>query len=128
MREIPQISEAEYEVMKVVWKKKVVRSSEIIESLSQQTEWKPKTIQTLITRLVAKGVLISEKGEGKAYSYRPAIQESEYRKREGKSFLERIYNGSVKMMMMHFLKEQRLSEEDIQELKNLLEEKEEHEC
>lgn len=128
MKGLPQISEAEYEVMKIIWEQGSARSSEIIEKLTVSTEWKPKTIQTLITRLVGKGVIKSEKGEGKAYIYKPCVDESEYKKQEGKTFLQRIYNGSVKMMMMHFLKEQQLSKAEIQELKDLLDEKGESEC
>lgn len=124
MTKLPQISEAEYEVMKVIWEKGEVKSSEIIEVLTMQTDWKPKTIQTLITRLVVKGIVESEKGDGKAYIYYPCVKEGDYKREVGRSFLQRIYNGSVKMMMMNFLKEQKLSQDEIEELKALLDEKE----
>ena len=54
MRELPQISEAEFEVMKVVWKYAPINTNEITEKLTQTTNWSPKTIQTLIKRLVSK--------------------------------------------------------------------------
>ena len=56
MKNLPQISEAEYEVMKIVWKHAPINTNEITEKLLQSTSWSPKTIQTLIKRLVTKGV------------------------------------------------------------------------
>lgn len=60
MSDLPQISEAEYEVMKIVWKHAPINTNEITEKLLQSTSWSPKTIQTLIKRLVTKGVLTYE--------------------------------------------------------------------
>ena len=57
---LPQISEAEFEVMKIVWKYAPINTNEITEKLLQTTNWSPKTIQTLIKRLVTKGVLTYE--------------------------------------------------------------------
>ena len=57
MSDLPQISEAEYEVMKIVWKHAPINTNEITEKLLQSTSWSPKTIQTLIKRLATKGVL-----------------------------------------------------------------------
>lgn len=61
MKNLPQISEAEFEVMKIVWKYAPINTNEITEKLLQTTSWSPKTIQTLIKRLVTKGVLTYEK-------------------------------------------------------------------
>ena len=61
MNRFPQISEAEYEVMKIVWKYAPINTNEITEKLLQTTSWSPKTIQTLIKRLVTKGALTYEK-------------------------------------------------------------------
>ena len=61
MSDLPQISEAEFEVMKIVWKYAPISTNEITDKLLQTTSWSPKTIQTLIKRLVNKGVLTYEK-------------------------------------------------------------------
>ena len=55
MSDLPQISEAEFEVMKIVWKHAPISTNEITDKLLQTTSWSPKTIQTLIKRLVTKG-------------------------------------------------------------------------
>lgn len=125
MKPLPQISEAELEVMKVLWEAGEATSSEIVGKLEPTTEWKPKTIQTLITRLVAKEAVKSEKITGKIFKYSPCITEREYKSQANESFLSKVYNGSMKLMMMNFIKDNKLSKRDIEELRQMLDEKEE---
>ena len=70
MKELPQISEAEFEVMKVIWKHAPINTNEITDKLTQTTKWSPKTIQTLIKRLVTKGALSYEK-QSRVFVYTP---------------------------------------------------------
>ena len=107
------ISESELEVMKVLWKVKEATSAEIIENLKDKSEWKPKTIQTLITRLVSKDFI-------KAYIYSPNISEHEYKNYASKSYLEKLYNGSINKMVLSFVKDNKLSKAEIEELKDIL--------
>ncbi len=122
MKNMIQISESELEVMKILWNIKSGTSSQIIEKLSITTDWKPKTIQTLITRLVAKGALKVDKSNKKSYIYSPNISENEYKNLASSSFLEKLYNGSINMMVASFIKNKKMSKDDIEELKNLLDE------
>ncbi|MGL5331014.1 MAG: BlaI/MecI/CopY family transcriptional regulator [Peptostreptococcaceae bacterium] len=122
MKDIPQISESELEVMKVLWKIKSGSSAQIIEELSENSDWKPKTIQTLITRLVSKKALNVDKTNKKSYLYYPIVSEEEYKNVASSSFLEKLYNGSINMMIANFIKSKKMSKEDIEELKNLLDE------
>lgn len=73
MASLPQISEAEFEVMKIVWKYAPISTNEITERLAKTTSWSPKTIQTLIKRLVTKGALAYEK-QSRVFVYTPLIQ------------------------------------------------------
>lgn len=57
MSKLPQISEAEFEVMKVIWKYAPISTNEVTEKLTQTTDWSPKTIQTMLKRLVTKKAL-----------------------------------------------------------------------
>ena len=57
MSDLPQISEAEFKVMKVIWKYAPISTNEITDRLTKSTSWSPKTIQTLIKRLVTKNTL-----------------------------------------------------------------------
>ncbi|POP34006.1 BlaI/MecI/CopY family transcriptional regulator [Lactonifactor longoviformis] len=119
MKKLPQITEAEYEIMKVVWKKAPVSTNEITEFLVKTTTWSPKTIQTLIKRLVNKGALTYEK-EGRVFVYTPLVREDEYLEYENNTFLNRYYDGNLTSMITNFLEKERLSGEEIQKLKDLL--------
>ena len=90
MKNLPQISEAEFEVMKIVWKYAPINTNEITEKLLQTTSWSPKTIQTLIKRLVTKGVLTYEK-QSRVFVYTPLVKECEYISQESNSFLNRSH-------------------------------------
>ena len=74
MKPLPQISEAEFEVMKIIWKHAPISTNEITEKLTKTTKWSPKTIQTLIKRLVTKGALSYEK-QSRVFVYTPLIEE-----------------------------------------------------
>jgi len=119
---IPQISEAELEVMKILWEVGQATSSQIIDRLSETTEWKPKTIQTLISRLVAKGAIKPESTGSKAFLYLPLVGEEEFKALASKSFLQKVFDGSLNLMVASFIKEEKISKEEIQSLKKLLDE------
>lgn len=119
MKHLPQISEAEFEVMKIVWKYAPINTNEITEKLLQTTSWSPKTIQTLIKRLVTKGALTYEK-QSRVFVYTPLVKENEYIGQESSSFLKRFYNGDITAMLSAFLENGRLSETEIERLRSLL--------
>lgn len=122
MKDIPQISESELEVMKILWQSGQATSSQIIDTLICMADWKPKTIQTFITRLAAKGAIKAEKTGSKAYIYTPIVSEGEFKSYANKSFLQKVYNGSLSLMLTSFIKERNISKEEIADLKKLLEE------
>ncbi|HIT61730.1 MAG TPA: BlaI/MecI/CopY family transcriptional regulator [Candidatus Fimousia stercorigallinarum] len=119
MSDLPQISEAEYEVMKIVWKYAPINTNEITERLLKTTSWKAKTIQTLIKRLVTKGALTYEK-QGRIFVYTPLVKENEYVNHESNSFLKRFYDGNIGIMLSAYLENNRLSENEIQQLRSIL--------
>lgn len=119
MTALPQISEAEFEVMKVVWKHYPISTNEIIEKLTKTTTWSPKTIQTLIKRLVTKKVLSYEK-QSRVFVYLPLVKEREYVCQKSNSFLERYYNGDITSMLSTYIENDILSETEIDTLRSLL--------
>ena len=119
MKTLPQISEAEFEVMKVIWKHAPISTNEITEKLTQTTKWRPKTIQTLIKRLVTKGALSYEK-QSRVFVYTPLIEEKEYIGQESHSFLERYYDGDITAMLSAYIEDDKLSESEIDTLRSLL--------
>ena len=74
MKKLPQISEAEYEVMKAVWRYAPVTTNEVTDRMLQIMDWSPKTVQTLLKRQVTKGGLTYEK-KGRMFVYSPVFPE-----------------------------------------------------
>ena len=109
--------------MKVLWAKAPRPASEIIQALDAQADWHPKTVKTFLNRLVRKKALGFQK-EGRAYLYRPLVREVECVKAVSASFLDRVFGGSLKPMLAHFVEHKKLSAAEIRELKQMLERKE----
>jgi BlaI family penicillinase repressor len=122
-KELPKISEAELEIMKVLWGKSPQTANEVIENLEKTMDWKPKTIRTLINRLVQKEAVSYHQEKGRMYTYYPLISQDNYLLVETKSLLKRFYGAAFKPLLVNFLKEEKLSPEDINELKRILDEK-----
>jgi BlaI family penicillinase repressor len=121
MAKVPKISEAEWEVMKVLWKTSPKTANEIVDELKGKTRWKRETIRTLINRLVQKKALGFEK-KGRQYHYFPKLTEAEGIKAEAESFVKRIGDGSIEPMLAAFVEEKQLSAEKIERLKRILSE------
>ena len=119
MSKMPSISETEWEIMRVCWAKQPVTAQEIIDQLSVQDDWHPKTVKTLLNRLIKKRALGFKK-EGRAYLYRPLVTEKDCVAAESESFLDRVFGGSLKPMLAHFVEHKKLSPDEIAELKRLL--------
>lgn len=122
MKNLPQISEAEYEVMKIVWKYAPISTNEITEKLLLSTAWSEKTIHTLIKRLVVKGALTYEK-KSRMFVYTPLINENDYLAHESDSFLKRYFDGNISAMVSSFLENDKLSQSEINDLRSLLSKK-----
>lgn len=119
MSKLPQISEAEFEVMKVIWKYAPISTNEVTEKLTQTTDWSPKTIQTMLKRLVTKKALTYEK-QSRVFVYTPLVPETEYIRQESNSFLNKYYNGNIVSMLTSYLEDDKLSKTELDTLSHLL--------
>ncbi|OBZ13253.1 MULTISPECIES: BlaI/MecI/CopY family transcriptional regulator [Bacillales] len=120
MIKLPQITDAEWEVMKILWAKEECPSSEIVKQLTETMDWSPKTIRTLLNRLVQKEAVGINKDESRrAQMFYPLVSENEYLQSETKTFLQKLYGGAIKPMLANFLQEKKLTEQEINELKQL---------
>ncbi len=117
--ETPHISNSEWEVMKVVWQQSPTTANKVCEVLLPKSDWKPRTVQTLLTRLTQKGVLTYEKS-GREFVYSPLYSESECTHAAGRSFLDRVFDGQVAPFLNNFLEREELTEAEIDELRTLL--------
>lgn len=122
VKEMNQISPAEWEVMRVVWTAKQTTSKEIGEVLNEKMDWKPATTKTLIGRLVKKGMLNTEP-EGRSFLYSPAVSEAETVHESAERLLETICRTKAGKLLGGMIEEASLSQNDIEQLQQLLEEK-----
>jgi len=117
----PEISEAEFQVMKIIWSVGVpISTNEVVEKLQTSTAWKQKTIHTLLSRLVKKGALQYEKNS-RVFVYTPLVTESEILAQENSNFLNRFYAGALNSMIVNLLEDDKLSNDDIDALRHILE-------
>ncbi|MDM5196592.1 penicillinase repressor BlaI [Fictibacillus enclensis] len=118
-KKVPSISEAEWQVMNVLWEKPPHTANEVYFALEGRTDWKLKTVRSLLDRLVQKKVVGVNKNQ-KVYTFYPLYSQDEYQRAETQSFIKRIYGGTLKSMLVQFIQEESLSEEDIKELRSIL--------
>lgn len=112
------ISETEWKIMEVVWQSQGIGFGEIKNSLSDMN-WSDSTIKTLIRRLVAKGTLKYEE-KGGANKYFATVSHDECRLKETKNLIDRIYNGSVKMLVTNLVNDSNLSEDEAEKLMDII--------
>ena len=121
---VPSISDAEWEVMKVVWDGHPASANDVVQRLKGRRDWSPRTIKTMLNRLVRKEALLF-KPEGKRYLYSPAVSRADCVRAESQTFLHRVFEGAAGPMLVHFVRNARLSERDLGELRRILDEKQE---
>jgi len=114
----PTISEAEWKIMKLLWRKAPQPAYDLAETLAKSEKWSHRTVKTLLNRLLNKKVLSHEPYKN-LYLYTPRVSEEECIRAESESFLKQVFDGSLSMMMVHFAKGKKLSKAEIEELKRI---------
>ncbi|WDV45374.1 BlaI/MecI/CopY family transcriptional regulator [Clostridiaceae bacterium M8S5] len=123
MKNTPKISDAEWQVIKILWEQSPMTANEVIEKLETSVDWNHQTIRTLINRLVKKEA-VSYNVKGKAYYYYPIVNEEECMKKETRSLLSKVYDGSLNLLIKNFIKDEKFSKKEIDELRSILDNKE----
>ena len=116
-----KITDAELKIMQIIWEKENITSNEIIEQL-KDNEWNDNTTRTLIKRLLNKKAIKIVGKQNKQYTYQAIITEEEYKIEESQNFVQKIYNGSINEMIFNFVKQEKLTKEDLKELMKKIEE------
>jgi BlaI family penicillinase repressor len=122
MKTIPRISNAEWAIMKQLWAHHPQTANKIAQTLCQERDWKPKTVKTLINRLLAKEVIGFTK-KGREYFYFPKVEEDACIQEASQNFLHRVFDGAVKPMLASLIESEPLSDKDIRDLKRILNQK-----
>lgn len=118
------ISDAEWQVMNVIWDGQPMTSQDIVTALSHQAEWAPATVKTMLHRLVKKQVLTYEMA-GNRYVYRSRVTHAHCVKNASRSFLGRVFGGQPASLLAHFLRISKLTPDEIARLRSMLDKQEE---
>ncbi len=116
-----EITDAELEIMKVLWKYGELTLNKIVEILSKNENKNKSTIKTLLYRLIEKESVKSITNKTKENTYKATINEEEYLKKANETFLEKLYNGSTNKLLLNFVEEKKISKKDLQHLLDLIE-------
>ena len=120
----PSISDAEWEVMEILWSSSTpLTANDVVDPLARKNQWSPRTVKSLLNRLVKKRALGFET-EGKRYLYYPNVSRAECVRSRSKSFVASVFGGAVGPMLAHFVSEAPLTADEIRELKEMLEKRE----
>ena len=123
---LPRISDAEWDVMSVLWAEHPLSAHQVAERLANQKSWSPQTVKTLLGRLVRKGAL-GFLTVGRRYLYHPKLSRERCVREESRTFAERVFGGDAHPLLVHMVRETEMSQEEIDELRRILGEKEEEE-
>jgi BlaI family penicillinase repressor len=119
------ISDAEWQVMNLVWERQPLTAQEIVAGLARDADWAPATIKTMLHRLMKKQVLAYE-AQGNRYVYRSSVRRSDCIRQASRSFLTRVFEGEPAPLLAYFLRNTKLSADEIAELRRILDEQEAH--
>ena len=122
MSDPSKISEAEWQIMKALWENSPQTANTIVQQILKTRSWSPRTVRTLINRLVAKGALSYSKN-GREYEYSPVHSEDQCVQAETKSFIDKVKGTAITPMLAAFLEEEILTNDEIDELKRMLDQK-----
>lgn len=115
------ITDAELEIMKLLWQNKALTLNKIVENLSKEEKKNKSTIKTLLYRLIEKGSVKSIEHNSKENEYIAIITKEEYLKKENDTFLKKLYNGSTNKLLLNFVEEKKISKQDLKDLLLLIE-------
>jgi len=116
-----RITAAESQIMEALWRAGPLTPDEIVADVGGAQNWGAATVKTLITRLLKKKAMASER-EGGRTRYRPLVSREEFLQTESQSFLDRLFDGQLAPLVAHYARHRPLSAEEVERLKQLIRE------
>ena len=117
----PSVSEAEAQVMEVLWQQSPQAADDIARALASKQDWQLSTVKTLLGRLVQKGA-VSALPDGRRFLYSPVLQRDDWVRTQSVSLLDRLFGGQLAPLVTQFASQRKLSPEDRAALARLLKE------
>lgn len=119
-----KISDAEWKVMNIIWSNKSINAREIVDRMKELEEWNKNTTYTVLNRLIQKEMI---KREEPNFQCIPLVSKEDVRYKETRTFLEKVYDGSLKMLVSSFLSKEKLTAKEIEEIKKIIDSKDSNE-
>ena len=119
-----KLTSSEWNVLACLWEDSPRTAMQLSAALEERVGWARSTTITVLHRMEAKGLVRCEQ-KGKSRTYTPMVEREQAEMAETSSFLDRVYQGSVGLMISAMARKQKLSPEEIAELRSILEEMEE---
>jgi BlaI family transcriptional regulator, penicillinase repressor len=113
----------EFQIMKVVWERGRVTVRDVYEALRKRRQIAYTTVMTMMNILDQKGFLKRIPGEDRAFVYEPARSQQTVTRAMVNEFLDRVFGGSANPLMLHLIKDKRLTKQDLDELRHAIREK-----
>lgn len=120
--EMMRISDAEWKIMNELWEKEPLTMMQITKALSETTKWSKHTVMTYLKRLEEKKAIHFVEGV-KAKEYYADLKKEDAMLYETNSFLEKVFRGNRGLMITTMIEKNELSDEDIEQLIDILNEK-----
>ena len=114
------LSEGEWKIMKQLWKNSSMSLGELVSELAEETGWTKATVYVMLKRLIAKNAVKLDEDE-KIHRYSPLIPQREAEKGETESFLCKVYNGRISLMISALTDNKAISPDELSELKQIIE-------
>ena len=116
----PTISESEWILMEALWEAAPQTASELARLLRPTTQWADNTVRTLLTRLVEKGALTTDENASRTRTFVPLVTRETCVRAQSQTFLDRVFGGAAKPLLVHFAQNAKLTPAEVRELKKLL--------
>ena len=116
---ILRLTRAEWDIMKVIWRKKEVGVKDVYDALKEKKGWARNTVQTMMDRLAKKGIL-SQRRIGNIHIYKPILSYTNAMKQAAKDFVSRSLEGALSSTFSYLIEDTNLSEEELKGLRRLI--------
>ena len=119
MKKTPRISEAELQLLQLLWEQSPLGATEIAERVPASRDWRLATVKTLLSRLLAKGA-VSATSEGRRFNYRPAVERETIAAGQADSLVNRLFGGRVSPLVAQLAEQREIDPDDLAELEALV--------
>ena len=119
MKKTPRISEAELQLLQLLWEESPLGATDIAERVPAERGWGLATVKTLLSRLLAKGAVTAER-QGRRFSYRPAVGRESIAAGQADRLVDRLFGGRVSPLVAQLAEQREIDPDDLDELEALV--------